>query len=47
MKLKSVRGSQGSMLDGHLDEYIYHYNRKIEGNMFELLLNDIANFYPV
>ena len=47
MKLKALRGSQGSMLDGHLDEYMYHYNRKNDGEMFDLLLADIANFYPV
>ena len=47
MKLKSLRGSQKRMLDGHIDEYIYRYNRKFEGSMFNLMLADIANFYPV
>ena len=45
--LKSVRGSQGSMMDGHIDEYIYHYNRKNEGDVFTLMLNDISTLYPV
>ena len=47
IKLKSLRGSQGTMLDGHIDEYQYRYNRKNEGGIFELMLQDIANFYPV
>ena len=45
--LKSVRGSQGSMLDGRIDEYIYRYNRKNDGDIFILMLNDIATLYPV
>ena len=45
--LKAVRGSQGSMLDGHIDEYIYRYNRKKDGDLFNLMLNDIATLYPV
>ena len=36
--LKSVCGSQGSMLDAHIDEYVYRYNRKGEGDVFNLLL---------
>ena len=47
MKLKSVRGSQRNMLDGHLDEFLYRFNRKEEGNMLELLMSDIATFYPI
>ena len=47
MHLKSIRGSQREMLDGHVDEFIYRYNRKHEGSMFNLLLNDIAHQYPV
>ena len=47
MKLKSIRGSQKTMTDGHLDEYLYRYNRKHEGSVFNLLLEDIANFYPI
>ena len=46
-KLKSIRGSQGSMVDGHLDEYLYRYNRRNKGSMFELLLQDIAHFYRI
>ena len=45
--IKSVRGSQGAMLDGHIDEYQYRYNRKNEGDVFTPMLQDIANFYPV
>ena len=46
MKLKAIRSSQNHMLDGHLDEYVYWYNRK-EGVIFHLLMSDIANYYPV
>ena len=34
------------MLDGHFDEYVYRYNKKGEGDIFYLLLDDIANIYP-
>ena len=27
--LKSVPGSQGTLLEGHIDEYQYRYNRKL------------------
>ena len=33
IKLKSIRGSQKTMLDGHLDEYLYRFNRKNENNV--------------
>ena len=47
MKLKGIRGSQQQMLDGHIDEFLYRFNRKHEGNMLELMLSDIATFYPI
>ena len=47
IKIKSLRGSQRRMLDDHIDEYIYRYNRKFEDSMFNLMLTDIANFYPI
>ena len=47
LKLKSLWGSQNKMLDAHLDKYIYRYNRKNEGAIFNLLLEDIAQFYPI
>ena len=47
IKLKSLRGSQGHMLDGHIDEYMYKYNCKNEGDLFTILLQDIALFYPI
>ena len=45
--IKRIRGSQFNMLDGHIDEYIYHYNRKSEGDIFYLLIADIARYHPV
>ena len=47
MELKRMHCSQGQMLDGHIDEYMYRYNRKYEGDIFNLMLQDIANMYPV
>ena len=47
MKLKAVQGSQKNMTDGHLDEYLYRYNCKYEGCIFNLLLQDIAIYYPI
>ena len=46
-KFKAIRGSQSQMLDGHVDEYVYRYNRKEEGSMFDLILSDISNLYPI
>ena len=46
-QLKLVKGSQKSMTDGHIDEFLYRYNHKDEGPMFQLLLADIATYYPV
>ena len=45
--MKSIRGSQGEMVDGHVHEFVYRYNRKNEGKIFDLMLIDIATYYPV
>ena len=47
MKLKSIRGSQQQMLDGHMDEFMYRFNRKNEGCILKLMMNDIALYYPI
>ena len=47
LKLKGIRGSQKKMLEAHIDEFMYRYNRKGEGSVFYLLINDIATFYPI
>lgn len=44
---KSLRGSQQEMLEGHVDEFIYRFNRKRAGEVFDLMLTDIAAYYPV
>ena len=44
--LKSIHGSQGEMLDSNVDEFVYQYNRKNEGKIFNLMLIDIATYYP-
>ena len=35
------------MTDGHIDEFLYRFNKKDEGNMFDLLLHDITQYYPI
>ena len=47
MELKHLRGSQGRMVDGHIDDYMYHYNCKHEGPIFNLMFQDISHFYSV
>ena len=47
IKIKSIWGSQKKMLDSQIDEYLYRYNRKNEGDIFQLLMEDLAHFYPV
>ena len=46
-KLKLVKGSQKKMTNGHIDEFLYRYNRIHEGLVFELLLMDIVRYYPI
>ena len=46
MELRRICGSQGAMLDEHIDEYMYRYNGKYEDEIFNLMLQDIANMYP-
>ena len=46
-QLKLVKGSQKTMTDGHIDEFMYRYNRINEGPVFDLLLADIATYYPI
>ena len=45
--LKFVHGSQGTILDGHIDEYQYRYNRKFKGEKYDLMVQDIAMYYHV
>ena len=45
--MKSICGCQGEMVDGHVDEFDYQYNRKNEGKIFDLMLIDIVTYYPV
>ena len=47
MHLKAIRGSQHQILDGHIDEFMYRYNRKNEGKIFDLLITNIATYYPL
>ncbi len=44
---RSMRGTNINMLPLHIDEYIYKHNNKGNGDMFQILVADIARFYPV
>ena len=46
-KVKECRGSQGDMLYGRLNEFQYRFNRKSEGEVYDLFLQDVANYYPI
>ena len=46
-QLKLVKGSLRRMTDGHTDEFLYRFNRKGEGDFFELLMSDIARYYLI
>ena len=39
---KTMHGVTSDNLPLHLDEYIYRWNCKNEGDIFDLILNDIA-----
>ena len=43
---KSMRGSSAIQLSAHLDEIMFRWNHKGE-DLFELLMSQIAHFYPV
>ena len=40
-----MHDTRESMLPLHLDEFQYRWNRKFDGDLFELFLKDIAHFY--
>ena len=46
-KLKGMPGVATTKLPLHLVEVIYRWNRKHEGPGFELLINEIAQQYPL
>lgn len=45
--LKEKHGVSNDKLPGHLDEFIWRWNRKSEGTVFELLMQDIREQYPL
>ncbi len=44
---KCMCGTNLASLPLHVDEYMYRHNRKNHGDVFDLLLQDIATQYPV
>lgn len=45
--LKEKRGVPNDKLPAHIDEFLYCWNRKSEGEMFALLMRDIASQYHI
>ena len=46
-KFKSMRGTRESTMALHIDEFQYRWNRKKDGDIFELFIEDVARFYNV
>ncbi len=44
---KRMNGTNRNMLPLHVDEYMYRHNNKSNGDLYEILLRDIARFHPV
>ena len=44
---KKMRGTKPQHIPLHLDEFMYRWNRKFDGDIYEIFLEDIARFYPV
>ncbi len=44
---RSMNGTNYWMLSLHVDEYMYRQNNKFNGELYDILLRDIATFYPV
>lgn len=45
--LKQKHGVPNDKLPAHIDEFLYRWNRKTEGQMFDLLIRDISTQHPV
>lgn len=46
-RFKKLHGVNYTQLPLHLDEHMYRWNKKFEGPVFEQLLNEIRNQYPL
>lgn len=44
---KKRKGTSRTVMPIMLDEFLYRWNRKLDGDMFELFIEDIANHYRV
>ena len=44
---RSMNGTNNWMLSLHVDEYMYRQNNKFNGELYDILLRDIATFYHV
>ncbi len=44
---RRMNGTNRNMLPLHVDEYMYRHNNKQNGDLYEILIRDIAKFYLV
>ncbi len=44
---RRMNGTNRNMLPLHIDEYMYRHNNKVNGDMYEIFVRDIAKFYLV
>ncbi len=44
---RGMNGTNRDMLPLHVDEYMYRQNNKMNGDLYEIFLRDIARLYPV
>ncbi len=44
---RRMNGTNRNMLPLHVDEYMYRHNNKLNGDIYDILIRDIARFHPV
>ncbi len=44
---RRMNGTNRKMLPLHIDEYMYRHNNKLNGDLYQILIRDIARFHPV
>ena len=46
-KFKQMRGTKQQHLPLYIDEFMYRWNRKFDGDIYDIFIKDINRFYPV
>ena len=44
---RRMNGTNRNMLPLHVDEYMYRHNNKLNGDLYQIFIRDIARFHPV